>query len=689
MHRSGINTKALFSDQTEEFLQVQTIGNSKKKGKKQFILRIRLRAARGETDECRLMTDDDEIPMQIIKEDDWFAYYEAETSSRGEPVRYAFRIIAGDQEFVYTRTGIRKRNGIRRGWWYYAPDFEIPKWAKGAVMYQIFTDRFCNGDPSNNVEEGEYIYNGAKVVHIGDWYCPPAPDDTREHYGGDLQGVINKLDYLEDLGIEAIYLNPIFVSPSNHKYDTQDYNHIDPHFGRIVHDDDRVLTEDENSNSEAFKYKARVTDPANLEASDRLFAKLVAEAHKRGIRVILDGVFNHCGDFHKWMDRENIYRHTGSFPPGAYGRKESPFRDYFEFREERWPNNDTYESWWGFETLPKLNYEGSEQLCEDVLDIAAKWVSPPYNADGWRLDVAADLGHSEEFNHKFWQRFREVVKRANPEAIILAENYMASANWLRGGEWDTIMNYEGFMEPVSWFLTGMEKHGDGFSKNMLGNANKFWEAMAWKDQENMPQAPLMCSMNQLSNHDHSRFLTRTNRKVGRVADLGTEAASMDVREGVFREAVVLMMTWPGAPTIYYGDEAGVCGFTDPDNRRTYPWGREDKEMIRFHRELIRMRKELPCLKRGSVIRLADAPGMLSFGRFDKDASVVVILNNRETPMKVRIPVLYAGVPADAQMKLRFQTGRNGFLAYPRTVYRVRDGILKMEMAPESSAVLVW
>ena len=164
---------------------------------------------------------------------------------------------------------------------------------------------------------------------------------------------------------------------------------------------------------------------------------------------------------------------------------------------------------------------------------------------------------------------------------------------------------------------------------------------------------------------------------------------MDVREGVFREAVVLMMTWPGAPTIYYGDEAGVCGFTDPDNRRTYPWGREDKEMIRFHRELIRMRKELPCLKRGSVIRLADAPGMLSFGRFDKDASVVVILNNRETPMKVRIPVLYAGVPADAQMKLRFQTGRNGFLAYPRTVYRVRDGILKMEMAPESSAVLVW
>ena len=316
-------------------------------------------------------------------------------------------------------------------------------------------------------------------------------------------------------------------------------------------------------------------------------------------------------------------------------------------------------------------------------------MSPPYSADGWRLDVAADLGHSEAFNHKFWKRFRKVVKEANPEAVIIAENYSESAKWLRGDEWDTIMNYEGFMEPLSWFLTGMEKHSDSFRKEMLGDPDKFWEAMAFKEQEDMPQAPLMCSMNQLSNHDHSRFMTRTTRKVGRLADLGTEAASMGIREAVFREAAVVQMTWPGAPTLYYGDEAGLCGFTDPDCRRTYPWGREDKELIRFHRELIRMRKETSCLRNGSLIRLTDAPGMLSYGRFDKESSAVVIVNNRETPMKVRIPVIYAGVPADANMKLRFQTRRNGFLAYPRTIYRVRDGILRMEMPPESAAVLLW
>ena len=555
-------------------------------------------------------------------------------------------------------------------------------------MYQIFTDRFCNGDPDNDVLTGEYAYNGGQVLQIEDWYCPPAADDTREHYGGDLQGIMDKLDYLEELGIEVIYLNPIFVSPSNHKYDTQDYDHIDPHFGKIVHDRGKVLPRGSLDNREAEKYKVRVTDPANLEASDRLFANLVREAHMRGIRVILDGVFNHCGSFHRWLDREKIYLNTGNYAPGAYGRKDSGYRQYFDFQKDDWPDNESYESWWGFSSLPKLNYEQSMQLRDEILRVAAKWVSPPYNADGWRLDVAADLGHSEVFNHYFWQRFRKVVKKANPDALILAENYMNSAHWLGGKEWDTIMNYEGFMDPVTWFLTGMEKHNDAFHPSFIGDPERFWAAMKWEGQEDMPQAPLMCSMNQLSNHDHSRFLTRTGLKVGRVSLLGTQAAAEDVRESVYREAAIIQMTWPGAPTLYYGDEAGLCGFTDPDNRRTYPWGREDREMIRFHRELIRMHKEYSCLRNGSLIRLADEPHVLSYGRFDSETAVVVAVNNGNDPVKIRIPVIYAGVPAECHMKLRFLTNMSGFLAYPRTVYRVEDGILEIELTPESAAVLV-
>ena len=726
MQHEGLNIRALFTDQTREFLKVQAIKPLRKNGRKRYAIRIRLRTAAGEVDSSVLMTDQEEIRMQVEKENAHFIFFSAEFVSDGRPFHYAFRLRLADsgEEVLYRRIGVlwgdeedaagesgakdaakgKAKAAVKSkakdaaakdtedsatgGWWYFAPEFKVPEWAKGAVMYQIFTDRFCNGDPDNDVLTGEYAYNGGQVVHIEDWYLPPASDDTREHYGGDLQGIMDKLDYLEELGVEVIYLNPIFVSPSNHKYDTQDYDHIDPHFGKIVRDRGELLARGSMENRNAGRYRTRVTDPANLEASDRLFANLVREAHMRGIRVILDGVFNHCGSFHRWLDREKIYLNTGNYAPGAYGRKDSEFREYFDFKEDKWPDNDTYDSWWGFSSLPKLNYEQSVRLRDEILRVAAKWVSPPYNADGWRLDVASDLGHSEVFNHYFWQRFRKVVKKANPDAIILAENYMESAHWLRGHEWDTIMNYEGFMDPVSWFLTGMEKHNDAFHEKYIGDPDRFWNAVSWKEQEGMPQLPLMCSMNQLSNHEHSRFLTRTGLKVGRAGILGSAAAAEDVRESVYREAAVIQMTWPGAPTLYYGDEAGLCGFTDPDNRRTYPWGREDREMIRFHRELIKMHKEYDCLRTGSLIRLADSANILSYGRFDRESSVVVALNNGNDPEKIRIPVVYAGVPADAQMKLRFLTNQSGFLAYPRTVCQVTDGILELELPPESAAVLV-
>lgn len=750
MFHGKLDIRALFTDQTEEFLRVIPVGSCRKEKGRKYVLRFRLRAAQGQIKDCFLVTQTQEIRMQPEMEEGRFIYYYAEAVTDGKPVRYAFKLILSDskEELIFKRTGVYEKNGDRvkavysgtleppadtavrkkarkkvilaengklsrrrglaelakrstleemtekpesrtRGWWYFAPKFRTPEWATGAVLYQIFTDRFCNGDPENDVVTGEYNYNGGLVRHMDDWYCPPAPDDTREHYGGDLQGIIDKLDYLAELGVDGIYLNPIFVSPSNHKYDTQDYSHIDPHFGKIVRDSSGILSSGARNNDAAHKYRTRVTDPANLEASDRLFANLVREAHMRGIRVILDGVFNHCGSFHRWLDREKIYLNTQDNPPGAYVRKDSPYREFFDFEKDKWPDNGSYESWWGLDSLPKLNYEESEKLCGEILRVAAKWVSPPYNADGWRLDVASDLGHSETFNHEFWKRFRKTVKEANPDAIILAENYVDSAKWLHGCEWDTIMNYEGFMEPVTWFLTGMEKHGDAFCGELLGDADKFWESMEWGTQDDMPQQPLMCSMNQLSNHDHSRFLTRTSCRVGRLYDLGTDAAAQGVHESVYREAAVIQMTWPGAPTLYYGDEAGLCGFTDPDNRRTYPWEREDKEMIRFHRELIKMHKELDCLKKGSVIRLADDDNMLSYGRFDGNSAAVVVLNNGDDPMTVRIPVLYAGVPENAQMKLRFLTTQNGFLARSNKTLQVKDGYIEMELAAESSAVLVW
>ena len=658
--------KALFSDTTEDYLIPAEPDLHDH-------VTLRLRTGRDQAEVCFAVVEGAHLRMHLSESDESFDYYSVRFEITKSPLRYYFEVIAGGRRYRYTRRGIR--NTIRRAdYWHVVPGFHLPAWAVGAVMYQIFVDRFCNGDRSNDVYDGEYTYMGRPVIAVRDWDQPPSPIGYCEFYGGDLQGVMDKLDYLQELGVEAIYLNPVFLSPSSHKYDTQDYEHIDPHFGRIVKDHKKKKGGRKGDlparhagrppafrNCRADRYLERVTDPANLEASDRLFARLVRAAHERGIRVILDGVFNHCGSFHRWLDAEKIYEQLPDGFKGARASKRSPFVEYFKFDRDDWPSNDSYDSWWDFGTLPKLHYEQSEKLCNYILRIAKKWVSPPYCADGWRLDVAADLSYSKEFNHRFWKRFRKAVKEANPEAVIIAENYVDSWKWLQGDEWDTIMNYEFFMEPVTWFLTGMEKHSDGRDEERYGDPDTFWKAVLGTGQEALPGNILRISMNQLSNHDHSRFLTRTNRVVGRAEDLGIDAAMENVSMEVMRQAVLLQMTWTGAPTIYYGDEAGVGGFTDPDNRRTYPWGHEDRTLLRCHKALANLRKNSPALRRGSLLRLPDTDGVLAYARFhgsgkDRESWIVIInINHIEIDYTAR--VTYAGIPPEAELKVLFFTGR--------------------------------
>ena len=476
--------------------------------------------------------------------------------------------------------------------------------------------------------------------------------------------------------------------PANHKYDTHDYDYIDPHVGKIVTDGGRLLEPGEKSNYHADKYRIRTTDKENLEASNQLFIRLVEEIHRRGMRIIIDGVFNHCGSFNKWMDREMIYDQVEGYQPGAYMSAQSPYRNYFLFHnnnDSEWPQNASYDGWWGHDTLPKLNYEDSKELEEYVLGVAKKWVSPPYNVDGWRLDVAADLGRSNEYNHEFWKKFRKVVKDANPNALILAEHYGDPREWLEGDEWDTVMNYDAFMEPLTWFLTGMEKHSDEYREDLLGNADNFVNAMK-HHMASMMTPSLQTAMNQLSNHDHSRFLTRTNHKVGRVAELGPEAANQGVDLAIMRVAIVMQMTWIGAPTLYYGDEAGVCGFTDPDNRRTYPWGRENKEMISFYREMIRIHRENLALKKGSLKMLKWGPGLLAYGRFWGDEQIIVIINSADELREIHVNVMPAEVKEGSNMARIMYSYVEGYIGV-FDEYVVKDGILSLMMGPKSAIVL--
>lgn len=678
--RPTFNKRAVFSDETENY---RTPAEPEPGDK----VNIRIRTKKNNVDFVYLVFNDERRQMEKVETADGFDYYAVDIELGTETVRYFFEIFSGKIHCYYNKFGV-----VREVEDHYSfglvPGFKTPDWAKGAVMYQIFVDRFCNGDPSNDVVTGEYSYIQDHVKKVDDWYRPPLEMDVREFYGGDLQGVMDKLDYLQDLGVDVIYLNPIFVSPSNHKYDSQDYDYVDPHYGKIVLDGGEPLPQGDCENAHASKYIQRVTRLENLEASNRFFIRLVEEIHKRGMKIILDGVFNHCGSFNKWLDRERIYENQKGYEKGAYIDEDSPYRTFFRFdADSEWPYNQFYDGWWGHDTLPKLNYEDSPMLYDYIMHIARKWVSPPYKVDGWRLDVAADLGHSNEYNHQFWRDFRKNVKEANPEAIILAEHYGEAQSWLEGDQWDTVMNYDAFMEPVTWFLTGMEKHSDEYNEGMLGNSDCFIGAMKYH-MASFYAPSLMTAMNELSNHDHSRFLTRTNHKVGRVGKLGSEAAQWDINKAVLREAVVMQMTWPGAPTIYYGDEAGLCGFTDPDNRRTYPWGREDQELIAFHKDIIRIHKNNRELTMGSLKFLYNDYQILSYGRFTDTEKTLVAINNSKDTRILEISVWELGIDRSKTIKFRqmMVTGDFGY-SLVKKIHECRGGVLKLEVPSHGALIL--
>lgn len=676
--RPILRKRALFSDGTADYRQPAEPGRNEK-------VTIKFRTAKDNVDVVWLCHGGEKLEMTRCETEGEFDYYAVTVQLKEEAYYYYFEVGTGMLDCYFDRYGVTR--DIRPQYHFcIMPGFATPGWAKGAVMYQILVDRFYNGDKSNDVLTDEYFYIRGTSTQVDTWEKHPESFSVAEFYGGDLEGVRQKLDYLENLGIEVIYFNPLFVSPSNHKYDIQDYDYIDPHYGKIVVDEGELLSPDGRDNRKASRYISRVTDKRNLEASNELFANLVSEAHARGIRVILDGVFNHCGSFNKWLDREEIYSGKEGYEAGAYVEESSPYHDFFAFHNAHaWPKNTTYDGWWGHDTLPKLNYEGSEKLYQYILDVAKKWVSPPYNADGWRLDVAADLGHTPEMNHRFWKDFRRAVKEANPEAIILAEHYGDPRDWLRGDQWDTVMNYDAFMEPVTWFLTGMEKHSDGWKPENQGNLDNFRGAMEHYMASFMTPS-LQCAMNELSNHDHSRFLTRTNHKVGRAEQLGAKAASEGVDPAVLREAVVIQMTWPGAPTIYYGDEAGVCGFTDPDNRRTYPWGKEDKELLQFHREMIRIHKENQVFRTGSVKFLNGEDNLLCYGRFSRRQSFVIIVNNDAVSRHIDLSVWAVGVPKYGKLKQVMFTNESGYSVSP-VEYAVNNGRLDITL-PKTSAVVL-
>lgn len=359
---ADINISGLHSDETKVF-------HSPLEPKAGDIVKIRFRTAKDDVDQVVLVCENQKIILEKETSTQVFDYYITEIVAEDEIIRYYFEVHKNDEVLIYNRRGAF--NDTREQYQFaIVPGFETPDWAKGAVMYQIYTDRFCNGNPDNDVETNEYFYINDLVKKIEQWDKIPATLDVGNFYGGDLQGVWDKLDYLQGLGVEALYFNPLFVSPSNHKYDCQDYEHIDPHLTVIKNDGGCVLSDKCIDNMQASKYIARTANLENLEASNEFFAKFCEELHRRGMKIIIDGVFNHSGSFNKWMDRERIYEGQEGFAKGAYVEKESPYHTFYQFNHhDEWPYNSSYDGWWSNDTLPKLNYEDSPMLEDYIIEM--------------------------------------------------------------------------------------------------------------------------------------------------------------------------------------------------------------------------------------------------------------------------------------------------------------------------------
>ena len=461
---------------------------------------------------------------------------------------------------------------------------QVPAWFGEGTCYQIFPDRFRRSripDPGGMV--------GGRSVHAA-WqeepeYRPDARGEVRnrDFFGGDLKGVLEQLPYLQSLGVETLYFNPIFEAAENHRYGTADYEHVDPMLG-----------------------------------CDADFSALCQAAHARGMRVILDGVFNHTGFVSRYFNGDGFYPQ-----PGAAQSRQSPYYPWFHF--QHWP--DRFDSWWGIYTLPAVN-EGEDSYRDYIIrgehSIVRRWLQA--GADGWRLDVA------DELPDDFIRELHQAVRAADPNAVVIGEvwedgstkiAYGVRRRHILGGHCDGLMNYP-FRNGLISFLLGAD-------------AACFRDAMETL-RENYPPFAFASAMNFLGTHDTPRILTllgvgsdcRENTKAWR-ANFRMDAGQRALALARLRLGALVLFAFPGAPTIYYGDEAGMEGFEDPFNRRTFPWGAEDKALTAWYAALGQARKSLLPLRRGDLRWLRAEGRVLAFSRTWEGETVIAAVNAGDAP----------------------------------------------------------
>lgn len=543
--------------------------------------------------------DSESQPQEIrLERGEWiedYQYFSAEITLCEGLYWYSFRYTSAYGDFEVKRTGERLGCVTSEGesWQQtvYSADFKTPDWLNGGIIYQIFPDRFYNsGKIKKNIPDDRYICE--------DWYAQPEfrqPKHKKrlcnDYYGGDLKGIEEKLFYLKGLGVSCIYLNPIFEAHSNHRYNTADYLKIDPHLG----------------------------DEKDLES-------LVKSAKKQGIEIILDGVFSHTGDDSVYFNKYNRYDSVG-----AYNSTSSPYFSWFNFKE--YPNK--YAAWWGIETLPETNENdlSFSNFITGENGVIKHWLD--FGVKGFRLDVADELPDG------ILDKIRIAVKRDNKDNYLLGEvwedasnkiSYGSRRRFLRGKQLDSVMNY-----PFANAIIDFVKGGNG--ENLINTVMSILE--------NYPKPAIKVLMNHIGTHDTARVLTMLGcdyipktREEQAVYSLSDENRVKAIN--LLKLAVVLQYTLPGVPSIYYGDETGMEGFGDPFCRATYPWGRENHEILEFYKQMGKIRRENSAFKEGEFIPVYYDNETVCYLRKDDKNQVLVAVNCGYNEKEIHVPEIFGG-----------------------------------------------
>lgn len=623
---------------------------------------LRLRTAADDVGSVTLLLDNlgsdflRKFAMDKVASADGFDWWQT-TIDTGDEVTaysYSFHLRDGEETRYYADDSARDGGSGQlsqtqpssdQGWniYAYAPGFESPEWAQNAIIYQIFPDRFRNGEPANDQTTDDWFYPDERghAFPVTPWNTivpDPMPADPAENpqwygtwsntfYGGDLQGVVEKLDELQALGVTTIYFNPIFDSPSNHRYDGRDY--------RVV-DDSLAIAGD-------------------AAASMALFDSFAAEIERRGMHLILDGVPNHTSSDSPQFDRFD--RHETD---GACEAEDSPYRSWYFFDPARPPGSGDcagdadYRGWAGVSTLPQAN-TANQQVIDNWLGeegIVRQWLSKP-GVDGWRIDVVPDV---VQVNPTFFEQMRSAAKEANPDALLISETWGERDARMRllGDEFDSTMNYR-FRLALLGFLRDRDFSEDGDGGVPALTASEF-EAALRAIQEDYPPAAFASAMNLLSSHDVNRAVRVLDHDG---IDYQAQQPVNDFVDGRKRLALAaaLQLTLPGAPTIYYGDEVGLVGFgsdiprDDPYNRQPYPWPdadgydnlpdwrKQDADLLAHYQKLGQLRNRHTFLRTGSWDSLLiDDAGVIVYGRKDASGAALVTLNRSAVTQTVSINV---------------------------------------------------